>query len=68
MTIGGMDRDALVEAITRQIIAGLDPARVGVVGGCATCTRSCAAGCPDKVRDVVAGGASRAVSAGTRAK
>jgi deoxyribose-phosphate aldolase len=59
MTIGGMDRDALVEAITRQILAGLDPAKVGAVGGCATCTRSCAAGCPDKVRDVVAGGASR---------
>ncbi len=62
MTTQGLDRDALVEAITRQILAGLqgggDPA-AGLGGGCATCTRSCAAGCPDKVRTVVAGGASR---------
>ncbi len=61
MTIAGMDRDALVEAITRQILAGLEPggAGAGTGAGCATCTRSCAAGCPDKVRSVVAGGASR---------
>ncbi len=59
MTMQGIDREALVEAITRQILAGLDPAKVGAGGGCATCTRSCAAGCPDKVRDVVAGGATR---------
>ncbi len=62
MTTQGLDRDALVEAITRQILAGLQggggPA-AGLGGGCATCTRSCAAGCPDKVRTVVAGGASR---------
>jgi deoxyribose-phosphate aldolase len=61
MTIAGMDRDALVEAITRQILAGLEPGKAGAGTGvgCATCTRSCAAGCPDKVRSVVAGGASR---------
>jgi deoxyribose-phosphate aldolase len=65
MTMQGLDRDALVEAITRQILAGLQGGSAGTggvggaSGGCATCRLSCAAGCPDKVRDVVAGGATR---------
>ena len=62
MTTQGLDRDALVEAITRQILAGLQggsAAGGSATGGCATCRLSCAAGCADKVRDVVAGGATR---------
>ncbi len=60
MTIAGMDRDALIEAVTRQVLSSLGPAAGFEPGSaCATCTRSCAAGCPDRVRSVVAGGASR---------
>jgi deoxyribose-phosphate aldolase len=63
------ERTDLVEAITRQVLAALgsDPGpglgQLPGVGGpgspCASCQRACAAQCAPKVRDVVAGGASR---------
>jgi deoxyribose-phosphate aldolase len=52
------DRDKLVDAITREVLA--------VIAGssqpkdrCADCKGGCAAYCPDKVRTMVAGGAGR---------
>ena len=55
-------RNDLVESITREVLAALGAAATG--GGnpgdlCLTCTGACAARCATKVRDVVAGGASR---------
>jgi len=55
-------RNDLVESITREVLAALGAAAAG--GGnpgdlCLTCTGACAARCATKVRDVVAGGASR---------
>lgn len=55
-------RDSLVEAITREVLAAL-----GGAGGsadasadpCASCVRGCAAHCATKVREIIAGGASR---------
>ena len=49
-----MTNEALVEAVTREVLAALrttDP--------CADCHGSCAAHSPDKVRSVVANGADR---------
>ncbi len=55
-------RNDLVEAITREVLASLG-AGGAVSGGttdpCAVCVRGCAAQCATKVRDIVAGGASR---------
>jgi deoxyribose-phosphate aldolase len=49
-------RDALIETITREVLGAL----AGTSGdACRDCLGSCAAHCPDKVRSVVAGGASR---------
>jgi deoxyribose-phosphate aldolase len=54
------DRDALVEAITREVLAAL-----GAGGGadpndpCAGCLQSCAAQCATKVRSLMATGADR---------
>ncbi len=53
-------RNDLVEAITKEVLAALGVA--GPPGGadpCASCVRGCAAQCATKVREVVASGASR---------
>lgn len=50
------DRDQLIEAVTRRVMAeigGRDDGR------CADCTGACAASCADKVRHVAAAGAGR---------
>ena len=59
-------RNDLVEAITREVLAALGAgdgttgaASGGALDPCATCLRGCAAQCAVKVRDIVAGGASR---------
>jgi deoxyribose-phosphate aldolase len=61
MTEATNTRDQLVEAITRDVLASLAaPGAMGVQGGtCAGCSGACAAQCATKVRDVVAGGATR---------
>ncbi len=67
MTETREDRNDLVEAITREVLAALGaagpgggPAGTGAPGDpCLTCTGACAARCAAKVRSVVAGGASR---------
>ncbi len=67
MTETREDRNDLVEAITREVLAALGaaapgggPAGAGAPGDpCLTCTGACAARCAAKVRSVVAGGASR---------
>ncbi len=55
-------RDLLVEAITREVLVALGGAE-GPMGTsadpCVTCVRGCASRCPSKVRDIIAGGASR---------
>jgi deoxyribose-phosphate aldolase len=51
------DRDALIEAITREVLSALAAPSSG--DACHDCRGSCAAHCPDKVRAVVAGGADR---------
>ena len=50
------ERDALIEAITREVLAAL---AAPPADACRDCEGSCAAHCPDKVRTVVAGGADR---------
>ncbi len=53
---GALDRDRLIEAVTREVLAALS----GASGdACRDCLGSCAAHCPDRVRTVVAGGAER---------
>jgi deoxyribose-phosphate aldolase len=57
-------RTALVEAITREVLAALGVApppgaATAAADPCASCLRGCAAQCAVKVRDIVAGGASR---------
>jgi deoxyribose-phosphate aldolase len=55
-------RDLLVEAITREVLAalgGADGPTSGAADPCASCVRGCAAQCSTKVRDIIAGGASR---------
>lgn len=57
-------RDALVEAITRQVLAALGGADArpdgrGAGSPCEDCRLACAAQCATKVRDVVASGAAR---------
>ena len=54
----------LVEAITREVLAasaarGRAPGRPSAADPCASCVRGCAAQCATKVRDIVAGGATR---------
>ena len=56
MTSPADDRDALIEAITREVLAALS----GTSGDpCTDCLGACAAHSADKVRAVVANGASR---------
>ena len=54
-------RNELVEAITREVLAALGSSGAvnGAVDPCDTCQSSCAAHCSTKVREVVAGGAER---------
>src|SRR5450759_5299998 len=65
MTEMSSQRHELVEAITREVLAalGAGPGAGGPAAGpgasCASCVRGCAAQCATKVRDIVAGGASR---------
>jgi deoxyribose-phosphate aldolase len=60
MTEATYTRDELVEAITREVLASLAGPGAGAPGSpCAGCVGGCAAQCATKVRDVVAGGASR---------
>jgi deoxyribose-phosphate aldolase len=67
MTEAKYTRDELVEKITSQVLASLGGpgiaggpgAAAGPNGPCANCAGACAAQCAMRVRDVVAGGASR---------
>jgi deoxyribose-phosphate aldolase len=60
MTEAIATRDQLIEAITREVLASIGGAGApGSAGTCAGCSGGCAAQCATKVRDVVAGGASR---------
>ncbi len=64
MTEAKYNRDELVERITSQVMAVLSGSAAaatagGANGPCATCMGACAAQCAVRVRDVVAGGASR---------
>ena len=55
-------RNDLVESITREVLAALGVAGAGSAmpgDPCLTCTGACASRCATKVRDVVAGGATR---------
>jgi len=54
-------RDSLVEAITTEVLAALGMTVDAATSSdpCAGCLRSCAAQCAVKVREIVAGGASR---------
>ena len=60
MTDSINDRDALVEAITREVLAALG-AGTGASGDdpCAGCLQSCASECATKVRSLMAEGADR---------
>jgi deoxyribose-phosphate aldolase len=76
MTAPPDDRALLIEAITRQVMAGLAGAAGSGAGyglgtgpgpdglNCATCSGGCAARCAPKVAEVVAGGASRVTYTG----
>src|SRR5664279_3730761 len=61
MTENTNARTDLVESITREVLAALGAGGAGAKPGdlCLTCTGACASRCATKVRDVVAGGASR---------
>jgi deoxyribose-phosphate aldolase len=60
MTAPPEDRTQLIEAITRQVMAGLAAGGDGfAAGSCATCSGGCAARCAPKVQEVVSSGASR---------
>jgi deoxyribose-phosphate aldolase len=52
------DRDALVEAITREVLAALGAGDTGA-DPCAGCLRACASDCAAKVRSIVTEGADR---------
>ncbi len=65
MTESTDQRNDLVEAITREVLAALGtagPSAGSPAGGadpCVACVRGCAASCATKVRDIVTSGASR---------
>jgi len=61
MTETTSQQNDLVEAITREVLAALGATgpTSSATDPCASCVRSCAAQCATKVRDIVAGGASR---------
>jgi len=58
MTDSTNDRDALVEAITREVLAALGQGDVSA-DPCAGCLRACASDCATKVRSIVTEGADR---------
>ena len=58
MTDTFTDRDALVEAITREVLAALGQGASGD-DPCAGCLQSCASNCATKVRSIMAEGADR---------
>lgn len=51
-----MDKEALIEALTRRVLAELEPRPED---RCSDCTGGCAASCSDKVRTIVGEGAGR---------
>ena len=51
--------DALIEAVTREVLAALNAATGGGVRGSVHASGACAAHCADKVRGVVSTGAER---------
>jgi deoxyribose-phosphate aldolase len=66
MTHPADPRADLVDAITREVLAALGPGPIAGAGAasaatdpCAACLRGCAAQCSVRVREIVAGGASR---------
>jgi deoxyribose-phosphate aldolase len=60
MTDSSNDRDALVEAITREVLAALGTGGApNADDPCAGCLRSCASDCATKVRSLMAEGADR---------
>lgn len=62
MTAPPADRSQLIETITHQVLAALGGAGTSADASadpCASCVRGCAAHCATKVRDIIAGGASR---------
>jgi deoxyribose-phosphate aldolase len=58
MTQNSNDRDALVEAITREVLAALGSG-ASASDPCAGCLQSCASDCATKVRSIMAEGADR---------
>ena len=54
-----MNREQLVEDITRKVLAALGGTGAAGAARCADCTGGCAASCGDKVRQVVQAGAGR---------
>ncbi len=62
MTETSQQRNDLVETITREVLAALGAGGAPTTAPgdpCASCVAGCAARCSTKVRDIVAGGASR---------
>jgi len=59
MTTQPADRDALVEAITREVLAALGSNGTAPADPCDTCEASCASHCAGKVRTFTAEGADR---------
>jgi len=59
MTNTTQDRDALVEAITREVLAALGSSSATPADPCDTCEASCASHCATKVRTFTAEGADR---------
>ena len=59
MTTTTQDRDALVEAITREVLAALGGTAGGAADPCDDCEASCASHCSAKVRTFTAEGADR---------
>jgi deoxyribose-phosphate aldolase len=53
------DRQALIEAITREVLAALPGAVPGASDACRDCQANCAVRCSDRVRRVVESGATR---------
>ncbi len=59
MTAHMDDRQALIEAITREVLAALPGSVPGASDACRDCQANCAVRCSDRVRRVVESGATR---------